>query len=65
MKKVYLRLYDYGHDILFTIADNETKRSIHGVVELKPKEGIKSWTISPNHGFSRDTEMYSDRTRIM
>ena len=65
MKKVYLRLYDYSGSILFTIADNETKRPVSGVVELKPKEGIKSWTISPNHGFSRETEMYSDRTRIM
>ena len=61
MKKVYLRLYDYGNDALFTIADNETKRSVAGVVELKPnrteyqlKGGIKSWAFQPSMGFSEN-----------
>ena len=65
MKKVYLRLYVYGHDVLFTIADNETKRSTHGVVELKPKKGIKSWGYQINQGFNIEIDTFSERTRIM
>ena len=71
MKKVYLRLYDYGDDVLFTIADNETKRSVAGVVELKPnrteyqlKGGVKAWAFQSGNGFSEDLDTYSNATRI-
>ena len=72
MKIVYFRLYDYGNNTLFTIAGNKTKRSVSGLVELKPKtaeyvhsSGVKAWGFQTNNGFSEKTDTYDDVINIV